>query len=276
MTRELHRTLTSTSAAFFRDALAILDNDSFDRFNRERTLDLQAVQIAIDWQANENEKIARMFHKTEKKRGETIAEWEAKFLSHINDLFENVAQDTASWPVPLEWGKHFPVNPPKSTQPALSPPNEKTMKEGTFENALAWSDYNLQRLAQHRMVLIMCSAIVQEAHSLTHTTALIAKAQQWVRLKTAQQNAIRSELILLEGDPAKIQALREEILAQVTPENHSLGHYFSHLNNGGNSSSASETRFRTQALRHVQAGFDPSIGGADAPSGMSYSDLGLG
>ena len=74
----------------------------------------------------------------------------------------------------------------------------------------------------------------------------------------------------------QIQALREEILAQVTPENHSLGHYFSHLNNGGNSSSASETRFRTQALRHVQAGFDPSIGGADAPSGMSYFDLGLG
>ncbi len=276
MTRELHRTLTSNSAAFLREALRLLDHDSFDRFDPERRLGLGAIQIAIDWQANENEKLARMFHKTEKKRTELMAEWESKFLSKTNELFDRSMGDQASWPVPLEWSKHFKSNLPVCTQATLYPPNEKVAKEGTFENALAWADYNLQRLTQHRMVLKMCTAIVQEAHSLEHLTPVLNKAQYWVRQKTAQQNAIRTELILLEGDPAKIQALREEILAEVTPENHSLGHYFSHLNNGGSHSSESETRFRTQALRHVQAGFDPRIGGGPSAPDVSYSDLGLG
>lgn len=277
MTRELHRTLTSTSAAFFRDALALLDNDTFDRFDPERKLGLQALQIAIEWQANENEKLVRMFHKTEKKRSETIADWERKFLSKVNELFERPGDDQSSWPVPLEWDKHFKVRLNQSTQSAPLPPNDKVLKEGTFENAMAWSDYNLHRLAQHSMILKICSALVQEAHGLAHVEPIIARAKNWVRQKAAHHNAIRMELILLEGDPTKIQALREEILAQVTPDNHSLGHYFSHLNNGGGHSTESETRFRTQALRHVQAGFDPRIGGGPAtPSDVSYSDLGLG
>lgn len=256
--------------------MSLLGNDTFDRFDPERKLGLEALQIAIEWQANENEKLARMFHKTEKKRSETIAEWERKFLSKVNELFERPGNDQSSWPTPLEWDKHFKVRLTQSTQSAPLPPNEKVLKEGTFGNAMAWSDYNLHRLTQHSMVLKICSALVQEAHGLAHVAPIIARGQHWVRQKTAEHNAIRTELILLEGDPAKIQALREEILAQVTPENHSLSHYFSHLNNGGGHSTESETRFRTQALRHVQAGFDPSIGGSVSPSDVSYSDLGLG
>lgn len=273
MTRELSSYLTKKSAAFLRDAVGAINRDRFDRHNPEESTNLQAIQIAFDWQATDNETRSALFIQQGKMKAHTI-EMETKFKEGVEAVCVYMFDSKKTWPMPLDWTAHFaeyPIN--KATMPC-APPDEKTLLPGSLCHCMAWSDYNIQRVTQHLLTLRICEEIVRDKHMFKHLELPLAHAKAWTFQQTARLEAVRTELILLEGDPDKIQALRERMLDGVRLENRSMGHFYGHLNDPYGSNAEADKRFREEALHHVQVGFNRSVSG---PGGdVSYSDLGLG
>lgn len=271
MTRELTSCLTKTSAAYLRDALGAINRDSFNRHYPEATSGLEALQIAFDWQAGQNEDHLRLWLRTEKKQAAEIEARNTQFRAFVDEIAGREFEDNATWPESPEWTKHFPEHPTARGVPPAPFPEDMKLKTGSFEHCLAWSDFNIQRMKQHRLVLDICARILMDSHAFKHLEAPLARAKNWSWNKTGQLEATRMQLIVLEGDPAKIQALREESLRDVRAENRSVHHFYSHFNDQGAGGTDGDKRFRSEALRRVQAGLD--TGAATDPS---YSDLGLG
>lgn len=276
MTREISTYLTKTSAAYLRDAVGALSRDMFNRHHPEATTGLEAAQIAFDWKANDNEERFRSFLRGDKKFNEHLEKQNANFCAAVDAIAEYAFDYRTSWPEPTEWTKHFPNRPTMHGVIAAKYPDEKKFKEGSFENSMAWSDFNIQRMAQHRLTLSICSDLVIDSHVFKHLQAPLVNAGAWARSQARDLDNTRMQLILLEGDPNKIQALREEIMNEFRKDNRSTGHFYGHFNDpNGSGSTEAEKRFKTAALRHVQAGFEPG-NGSQAKTDLSYSDLGLG
>lgn len=274
MTRKLSEYLTNTSAAYLRDAIGAVNRDSFDRHQQEASIGLEALQIAFDWQANDNESRMAIFLRNEKKRTAHLEEQNSKFREGINAIAEQVF-DKKSWPEPAEWTKHFPEYSIAHGVVPLSFPDEKKLRAGSFEHCFAWSDFNIQRIAQHEFTLAICSELVRDSHQFKHLEVPLTRAKAFVWRQQSRLDGNRMQLILLEGDPTKIQAVREEILDSVRLENRSTSHFYGHFNTQSMGSSDCDKRFRDEALRQVQAGFSLSTEVA-ATKQTSYSDLGLG
>ena len=275
MTRTISENLTKTSAAYLRDAIGAINHDSFDRYQPESSLGLQAMQIAFDWQANDNESRITMILKDSKKRAAHFNLQNEKFRTEVNTIAERVFDNKQSWPEPTEWTKHFSQYPTSHGVPPAMMPSDKDMKPGSFEYCMAWSDFNIQRIAQHRLTLAICSSLIMDAHNFKHLETPLVRARAWVWSQTASFEATRMQLIMLEGDPAKIQAVREEMLDDIRRENYSTDHFYGHFNGQSGRSTETDTRFRSEALRHVQLGFE-SHSFNPAAGSIVYSDLGLG
>lgn len=273
MTRQLSEYLTKTSAAYLRDAIGAVNRDIFDRHQPEASTGLEALQIAFDWQANDNESRVAMFLRHDKKRAEHLDQQNANFFAEVNAIAEQVFDNKKSWPEPVEWTKHFPNNPTVHGVVATLFPDEKKLKPGSFEHCLAWSDFNVQRIAQHQLTLAICSGLVRDTHQFKHLEAPLVRAKASVWRQQGQLDGTRMQLILLEGDPTKIQALREEILDHIRLENRSTSHFYGHFNVQSAGSTDCDKRFRDEALRNVQARFES---GDATMAKASYSDLGLG
>ena len=273
MNRELSAYLTTKSAAFLRDAVGAINRDRFDRHNPEESTGLQAVQIAFDWQATDNETRSAFFTQQSKMKAHTI-EMETKFKEGVEAVCAHMFDSKKTWQMPLDWTTHFAEYPIAKAMPSYAFPDEQKLIPGSLCHCMAWSDYNIQRVTQHLLTLRICEDIVRDKQIFKHLELPLAYAKSWAFQQTARLKAVRTELIILEGNPENIQALRERILDEVRLDNRSMGHFYGHFNNPHGSSSAADKRFREEALHHVQAGFNPSIrkSGGD----VSYSDLGLG
>ena len=272
MTRELISCLTKTSAAYLREALGAINRDSFNRHYPDNTSGLEALQIAFDWQASQNEDSLKMWLPSEKKQKAEIESRDAQFRKFVDEVAGREFEDNATWPESPEWTKHFPNNPTARGVAPAPFPDEKKLKTGSFEHCLAWSDFNIQRMTQHRLVLDICARILMDTHAFKHLEAPLARAKSWSWSKTGQLQATRMQLIILEGDPAKIQALREESLRDIRAGNRSVHHFYSHFNDQRAGGTEGDKRLRAEALRRVQAGLDTGAAATDP----SYSDLGLG
>lgn len=272
MTRELSSCLTKTSAAYLRAAIGAFNHDSFDRHQPEGSNSLEALQIAFDWQATENETNVSVWLRNDKKRAAHLEEQDAKFRTQVNEILVQHFDDKKSWPESPEWTKHFPGHPTAHGVPPAPYPDEEKLKSGSFEHCMAWSDFNIQRVTQHRITLAICSQLVMDTHSFKHLQEPLARAKSWAWRRAGQLEATRVQLIILEGDPAKIQALREETLNEIRSDRHSVNHFYTHFNDQGAGGTEGDKRFRAEALRHVQSGLDTGA----AATNVSYSDLGLG
>lgn len=237
---------------------------------------LEAAQIAFDWQANENKTRLHAFLRKEPKRLAHELEMDIKFRDEVQSICEYVAGRKKHSIEPLDWKAYFKNLPLTDTLEPLAVPDETKLRPGSLEHCLAWSDYNIQRVGQHRITLSICEHIVRDSHVFQHLELPLARAKSWVYSQEAQLNAIRMQLIVLEGDPSKVQALREEMLDDIRVNNRSTDHFYGHFNGQQSSNSEAKKRFRTEALRHVQARFEPGIGEELSAPHVSYSDLGLG
>lgn len=257
-----------------RDAIGAVRHDNLDRYQTGFSDGLEAMQIAFDWQANDNEKRCCMYLPDSEKRAVHLKKQDAHFCSGANEVAQHLFHDSARVADSIEWIKHFPNDPIVQGVISATYPDEKIFKPGSLEHCMAWSDFNIQRIAQHRLVLAVCSKLLFDAHAFKHLIEPLERMQDKVWRTKERLKAIHLQLVVLEGNPAKIQALRESMLHNIRLENRSTGHFYGHFNAQHSNGSESEARFRDEALRHVQAGFQPSIDSA-LLANTSYSDLGL-
>lgn len=265
MTRELISCLTLKSAKFLVEALGHLDRDMYDRYSQSE-FSLDAVRIAIEWQANENEAKANLFLRGKEKREARLAAWDSEFAAILEQMGER--RSGGSSVEPLGWSSHFSTPLPNTTTAAPHPDNKK-VPEGSLEHCFLWSAHNLDRIAQHGRTLTICETLIRDHGMFKHLAGPLNTASAWVWQRRSELRSIRTQLILLEGDPVKIQALREELADSVRRENVSTDHYYGGLNRQGMGSTSAGNRFRSAVLHHVQAGFEPGSTGAPV-------DLGLG
>lgn len=265
MTRELHTCLTYQSAKFLAGALGHLDRDMYDRHSKEPQ-GLDAMRIAVDWVANDNETRVGMFTRGKEKREAQIALMDKQFAEILSEL--GGRRTSISYVEPLEWDKYFSA-PLPNTRPAAPYPDDKIVPEGSLENCFMWSDHNLNRIGQHGFTLSICETLARDNSMLAHLIAPLAEARTWAWQRARDLQNLRTQLIVLEGDPLKIQALREEMADSVRRQNVSTSHFYEGINGQRMGSTKSENRFRQAVLHNVQAGFEPG-------NPVGSFDLGLG
>ena len=247
----LARYITPAIATALLKSIAELSRDSRSYFERNQvTIPAQTLSHAIRWVEHENTMNANAWLRTKKARAEHTASCEEKFKTYLQEKINNADRWNPSPVQPLianvmNW-ELANVRPMAPIPDTAEPPS-------MMQHCMDWNRFNQCRTAQHLFTISVLYDLVRDNHQLSQIGPILELGNRHYHQLETRLAREEMALVLLEGDPLKMQTLRETIQHKYFAHNMDSSHLYSYMGHHTQSGPiANGDRLRQEIAHAVQ------------------------
>ena len=246
---DLIRVITPTIANAFAEAFRALSNDSPSYIDKNRAaIPSQPLSQGLHWIAHENKTQSDMWLRTKKARMEHETKCQEKFKSYLIESVKHRARWEPSSVQPLlakELGWDIP------SLPAAAPFPEEKDFASMLQYSLACNVHNRDRANQHLFTLSVTGDLIRDSHTLQHLVPIVEKGVEYYHSVRKHFEYTHMALVLLDGDPLRLQVLREGLQEKHFGGNFDVSHFYSYMGNYSRAGSTSQDEQFRQEIAHA-------------------------
>lgn len=245
----LARFITPAIAMALLDSISELSRDSRSYLqNNQVIVPSQPLSHGIRWIAHENTMQTSMWLRTKKARAEHEARCEEKFKTYLQEKINHADRWDPSPIQPLiAEGMKWKL----ANTRAMAPIPQNDEPPSMMQHCMEWNRFNQSRASQHLFTLSVLSDLARDNHQLEQIGPVLEQGYRHYRQLELRLAREEMALVLLEGDPIKMQTLRETIQQTYFGPNLNSSHLYSYMGEHARFGSISHGERLRQEVAHA-------------------------